>query len=141
MYFAIIDACSDVSRLGTIAYGDNILDIVMWFCDEFKEYYDMYSDDLEESEKEDILNQCEELCEIAKQDGLSMDDLTGLNFGISDVSVEIIGVYDNIADLKIAFERYVSNKPKYKKIVINTDVSDFVCECDRVNTLLIRESI
>ncbi len=141
MYFAIIEVCNDVGRLATIAYGEKIKDVVQWFVDEFYENYDMYRDDTEDEQSEKTLNQCKELEFLANNDALDLDDLSGLSFGFSDVSVEIVSVFDDFEDLKIGFAEYVSDKPKYKKIQFSDDVEKIFNECDRVNTLLIRESI
>lgn len=140
MYFAIIEVCNEIGRLATIAYGEKISDVVQWFVDEFYENYEMYRQDEDEQEQA-VLSQCKELEFLCKNDALDLQDLSGLSFGFSDVSVEIVSVFEDFITLKNAFDEYISDKPKYKKINLDTATSDVIAECDRVNTLLIRESI
>lgn len=140
MYFAIIEVCNEIGRLATIAYGEKISDVVQWFVDEFYENYEMYRQDEDEQEQV-VLSQCKELEFLCKNDALDLQDLSGLSFGFSDVSVEIVSVFEDFITLKNAFDEYISDKPKYKKINLDTAASDVIAECDRVNTLLIRESI
>ena len=143
MYFAIIDAQSDISRLTTIAYGETIYDVTRWFADEFIDTYDMYRDDSEEQEKEGekVISQCEELCSLAEQDALELNDIEGLSFAVSELSVELCSVYDNFSDFCDGFSEFVKDKPKYVKIVPNKNASSLVDECDRLNTLLVKASI
>lgn len=141
MYFAIIEVCNEIGRLATIAYGEKIKDVVQWFVDEFYENYDMYRDDTVDEQGQDVLKQCKELEFLANNDALDLEDVTGLSFGFSDVSVEIVSVFEDFESLKKGFDEYISDKPKYKKIKFEEDACDIITQCDKVNTLLIRESI
>lgn len=143
MYFAIIDAQSDISRLTTIAYGETLYDIARWFTDEFADTYDMYRDDseTEQADGEKVISQCEELCALAEDDALDMSDLDGLAFDINGLSVELYGIYDSFEEFCNAFSEFVKDKPKYVKIAADKSASDAFIECDRLNTLLIKASI
>ena len=143
MYFAIIDAQSEISRLTTVAYGETLYDITRWFADEFSDTYDMYRRDSEQEQLdgEKVELQCEELCSLAQQNVLDKKDLEGLSFAVSGLSVEIYGAYDDFSDFADGFCEFVKDKPKYVKIVPDRTAPDFVKECDRINTLLIKASI
>ena len=141
MYYAIIDAQSTISRLTTVAYGVNLSDIADWFADEFVENYEMYHEDGENADDEKVLRQCEEIRELAKEDALEKYDLEGLSFAVSDISVELCGVYDTYEEFKAKFLEFVKDKPKYVKIKPEENPSDIIAECDRLNTLLVRASI
>lgn len=141
MYYAIIDAQSTISRLTTVAYGVNLSDIADWFADEFVENYEMYREDGENADDEKVLRQCEEIRELAKEDALEKYDLEGLSFAVSDISVELCGVYDTYEEFKAKFLEFVKDKPKYVKIKPEENPSDIIAECDRLNTLLVRASI
>lgn len=141
MYFALIDSKSEISQLATVAYGVNISDIAKWFLDEFDETARMYADPDELDENGEVLSQAKDLRELAEDDALEMNDIDGLYFSLSDVSVELYGVYDGFDDFAKAFIQFVSDKPKYVKIVPDTNTDDYIKECDRLNTLLVRASI
>lgn len=143
MYFAIIDAQSEISRLTTVAYGETLYDITSWFAEEFRDTYEMYRDDSENEEIEGnkVIAQCEELCSLAKEDALDISDLTGLSFSVSELSVDLYGVYDNFVSFCADFTAFVKDKPKYVKIVPDPDAVSVADECDRLNTLLIKASI
>ena len=143
MYFAIIDAQSEISRLTTIAYGETLYDITRWFTDEFCDTYEMYRDDSEDEEMQGnkVIAQCEELCSLASEDALELSDLTGLSFSVSELSLDLYGVYDDFASFCKDFTEFVKDKPKYVKIKPNPDATSFIDECDRINTLLIKASI
>ena len=143
MYFAIIDAQTDISRLTTVCYGESLYDIARWFADEFNDTFEMYRDD-SETEKEDgkkVLEQCEELCSLAENKALEMSDLVGLSFAVSELSVELYGVYDNFFEFCDSFADFVKDKPKYVKIVPDKNATNLTEECDRLNTLLVKASI
>lgn len=139
MYYAIIDAKSDISRLVTVAYGARFSDIAEWFADELKDTYEMYADGDENSET--LIKQCRELTELAREDAVEKEDLEGLAFAVADISVELFGIYDTYEQFKGAFCDFVKDKPKYVKIKPENDPSDIIAECDRLNSLLIRASI
>ena len=79
--------------------------------------------------------------ELAKEDALEKYDLEGLSFAVSDISVELCGVYDTYEEFKAKFLEFVKDKPKYVKIKPEENPSDIIAECDRLNTLLVRASI
>lgn len=143
MYFAIIDAATDISRLSTVCYGDTLYDIARWFADEFADTYDMYRDDSETEEADGIkvMEQCEELCSLALEQAIEMQDLEGLSFAVSGLTVEIHGVYNDFSVFCQEFSSFVKDKPKYVKIIPDTSASSVTDECDRLNTLLIKASI
>lgn len=141
MYYAIIDANGSISRLTTVAYGVKLSDIACWFADEFIENYEMYHEETEYSNDEKVLRQCEEIRELAEEDALEKNDIEGLSFAVSDISVELYGVYETYEEFTKAFSEFVSDKPKYVKIKPVADPSDIIAECDRINSLLIRASI
>lgn len=143
MFFAIIDACTDISRLSTVCYGDSLYDIARWFADEFNDTYDMYRDDSEneEADGKKVSEQCEELCSLAKQGAIETNDLEGISFAVSGLTVEIHGVYDDFIVFCDEFSKFVKDKPKYVKIIPDKTASSFIDECDRLNTLLIKASI
>ncbi len=141
MYFAIIDASSDISRLTTVAFGESAGDIALWFAQEFRDNFEMYANPDEAASNESVLAQCEELCELAENDALGLSDVEGLSFEVADISVEVVGVYESYEDFCSGFENYVDDKPKYKKIVPRQNPEDEEAECDRINTLLVRASI
>ncbi len=141
MYFAIIDASSEFSRLTTAAYGDSLCDIAVWFTDEFRDNYETYVSDGETEEDRKVLAQCEELCSLAKEDALDISDLEGLSFSVCDITIELYGVYDSYDAFKAAFLQFVSDKPKYVKIKPEENPDDIGLELERLNTLLIRASI
>lgn len=141
MYFAIIDASSEISRLSTVAFGESAGQIAMWFVEEFRETYEMYSNPDETDQHEDVLRQSDELYELAQNDALDLSDISGLSFSVEDIVVEIVGVYESFEDFCDGFESFVDDKPKYKKIIPQRNTLDPVVECDRINTLLVRASI
>lgn len=141
MYFAIIDSSSDISRLATVAFGESAGEIALWFAEEFKDNFEMYSDPDQALSNAEVLSQCDELCSLAQNDALGLSDIEGLSFVIEDISVEIFGVYESYEDFCEGFSRFVDDKPKYKKIVPEHSPWDEAAECDRINTLLVRASI
>ena len=141
MYYAIIDANGTISRLTTVAYGVTLSDIADWFADEFNENYELYHEETEDSNDEKVLSQCEEIRYLAKEGALEKADLEGLSFAVSDISVELYGVYETYEEFTQAFIGFVSDKPKYVKIKPEENPSDILAECDRLNSLLIRASI
>ena len=141
MYYAIIDAQSAISRLTTVAYGVRLSDITEWFADEFLENYDMQHEDGENADEEKVLRQCKEIKELAEEDALEKGDLEGLSFAVSDISVELYGIYETYEEFAKAFSDFVSDKPKYVKIKPENSPEDILAECDRLNTLLVRASI
>lgn len=141
MYYAIIDAQSTISRLTTVAYGISLSDIASWFSDEFVENYEMYHEDNENADDAKVLKQCDEIRELAAEDALEKHDLEGLSFAVSDISVELYGIYETYEEFTKAFSEFVSDKPKYVKIKPQENPSDILAECDRLNSLLIRASI
>ena len=140
MYFAIIDAQSEISRLATIAHGEKVSDIALWFAQEFRDNFEMYCND-EDDDCEEVLKQCDELIDLAENDALDLSDLEGFCFNAGGVSTELIGVYDSYESFVQGFSQYVSDKPKYVKIKPEENPSGIEEECDRLNTLLIRASI
>ncbi len=141
MYYAIIDANGAMSRLTTVAYGVNLSDIADWFADEFVENYELYHEETEESDDDKVLRQCEEIRYLAKEEALEKADLEGLSFAVSDISVELFGIYETYEEFINAFTEFVSDKPKYVKIKPEQNPADILQECDRLNSLLIRASI
>lgn len=141
MYYAIIDANGSLSRLTTVAYGVGLSDIASWFADEFMENYEMYHEEVEGSDDQKVLGQCQEIRELAEEGVLELRDLEGLSFAVSDISVELYGIYETYEDFTKAFTEFVSDKPKYVKIKPAENPSDILSECDRINSLLIRASI
>lgn len=141
MLYAIIDANGTMSRLTTVAYGIGLSDIAEWFADEFIENYEMYHEESEDSGDEKVLSQCEEIKELAKEGALEKSDLEGLSFAVSDISVELYGIYETYEEFVTAFVQFVSDKPKYVKIKPEENPSDILAECDRINSLLVRASI
>ena len=141
MYFAIIDASSDISRLTTVAYGDTVAEIALWFAEEFRDNYEMYANSDESIAHEEVLSQCEELCELARNDGLDISDIEGLSFTVDDIDVSVVGAYESYEDFREGFLAFIDDKPKYKKIVPEEYTDDEANECDRINTLLVRASI
>lgn len=141
MYYAIIDANGSFSRLTTVAYGVSISDVAEWFADEFMENYELYHEESENSDDEKVLSQCEEIRYLAKEGGLEMRDLEGLSFAVSDISVELYGIYETYEEFTKAFCDFIADKPKYVKIKPEENPGDILAECDRLNTLLVRASI
>ena len=141
MYYAIIDANGTISRLATVAYGVNISDIADWFADEFSENYELYHEETDDGSDEKVLRQCEEIRYLASEGGLDKADIEGLSFAVSDISVELYGIYETYEEFVSAFTSFVSDKPKYVKIKPEENPSDIIAECDRLNSLLIRASI
>ncbi len=141
MYYAIIDAQSSTSRVATVAYGVKLCDIAEWFIDEFRENYEMYHAGEDEDDDEKVYTQCNELRDLADEDVLEISDIEGLSFAIADLSVEIYGTYETYEDFTAAFLKFVSDKPKYVKIKPQNNPEDIIAEIDRLNSLLIRESI
>ena len=141
MYFALIDSKSEISELTTVAYGVNISDIAEWFVDEFEETLEMYADYDELQQDESVLEQSRQIRELARENALDMSDVDGLYFSFDDISVELYGIYDGFEEFSKAFCEFVSQKPKYVKIVPDTNTDDYIKECDRLNTLLVRASI
>ncbi len=141
MYYAIIDAQSEISRLTTVAYGRELSDIADWFADEFTENYELYHEDAPDSSDEKVLKQCEEIRYVAKEGGLEKSDLEGLSFAVSDISVDLYGIYETYEEFAAAFTEFVADKPKYVKIKPEKNPSDILTECDRLNSLLVRASI
>ena len=141
MYYAIIDAQSTTSRVATVAYGVNLCEIADWFAGEFMENYEMYHQGEDAEDDARVEEQCDELRELAAEDALEKDDLEGLSFAVSDLSVELYGIYETYEDFSAAFTGFVSDKPKYVKIKPAENPSDIIAECDRLNSLLIRASI
>jgi len=141
MYYAIIDANGTMSRLTTVAYGVSLSDIADWFADEFVENYELYHEETGESDGEKVLHQCEEIRYLAKEEALEKADLEGLSFAVSDISVELFGIYETYEEFINAFTEFVSDKPKYVKIKPEQNPADILQECDRLNSLLIRASI
>ena len=68
-------------------------------------------------------------------------DLEGLSFAVSDISVELYGIYETYEEFREAFLAFVKEKPKYVKIKPEENPADILAECDRINSLLIRASI
>lgn len=141
MYFAIIDALSDFSRLTTVAHGDSISDIVMWFAAECHDNFEMYADEENASETKKALSECKKLCSMAKSDAFDLSEIQGLVMGAGDITIELVCAFDNFEDFKKGFEEFVSDKPKYKKIIPDENAPDLEKECDRINSLLVRESL
>ena len=141
MYFAIIESSSDVSVLTTIAYGAKIADLAHWYADEVRECIEMYASDEQSDDEKSAMDRCDELCELADEDALDISDLSGIITGADEVSVEIIAIYDGFEDFCDAFTKYVSAKPKFKKITPDANASDIIAECDRINSLLIKECV
>lgn len=141
MYYAIIDAQGEISRLATVAYGVSLSDIADWFADEFMENYELYHEDSENADDEKVLHQCEEIRYLAGEEALEKQDLEGLSFAVSDISVELCGIYETYEEFANAFLQFVSDKPKYVKIKPQESPEDIISECDRLNSLLIRASI
>lgn len=141
MFYAIIDANGTISRLTTVAYGVTLSDIADWFADEFSENYELYHEEADDGSDEKVLKQCEEIRELAKEDALEKQDLEGLSFAVSDISVELYGIYETYEEFTQAFLEFVKDKPKYVKIKPEENPSDILAECDRLNSLLVRASI
>ena len=141
MYYAIIDANGTLSRLTTVAYGVELSDVAEWFADEFMENYELYHEESEGSDDEKVLGQCEEIRYLAREGALEKNDLEGLSFAVSDISVELYGIYETYEDFCRAFCEFVSDKPKYVKIKPDENPKDILSECDRLNSLLVRASI
>ena len=141
MYYAIIDAKSDISELTTVAYGVGISDIAEWFLDEFDETIEMYADPDEIGENESVISQAKDLRGLCDEGALEKNDIDGLYFSLSNITVELYGVYDGFDEFAKAFTQFVSDKPKYVKIIPDVNTDDYIKECDRLNTLLVRASI
>jgi len=141
MYFAIIDASSDISRLTTIAYGDTASEVALWFAEEFRDNYEMYANPDEAGEHEDVLSQCDDICDLARNDALDLSDIDGLSFTVGDIDVSVVGAYETYEDFREGFLAFIDDKPKYKKILPEEYPDDEINECDRINTLLVRASI
>ena len=141
MYYAIIDANGTMSELATVAYGASLSDVADWFADEFCENYELYHEETDDGSDEKVLNQCEEIRELAKEGALEKADLEGLSFAVSDISVELYGIYETYEEFCEAFLSFVKGKPKYVKIKPEETPADILAECDRLNSLLIRASI
>ncbi len=141
MYYAIIDANGTMSRLTTVAYGVKLSDIADWFADEFCENYELYHEESDDGSDEKVMKQCEEIRELAREGALEKGDLEGMSFAVSDISVELYGIYETYEEFVVSFENFVSDKPKYVKIKPEKEPKDIIDECDRLNSLLIRASI
>ena len=141
MYFAIIDSRSEISGVVTVAYGQSISDIALWYVDEFDETVRMYADPEQLNQENNVVVQSNDIRALAQENALDKNDVDGLYFSFDDISVELYGVYESFEEFSTAFCEFVSDKPKYVKIVPQKDADDFVKECDRLNTLLIRASI
>jgi undecaprenyl-diphosphatase len=62
-------------------------------------------------------------------------------FAVSDISVELYGIYETYEEFTKAFCDFIADKPKYVKIKPEENPGDILAECDRLNTLLVRASI
>ena len=141
MYFAIIDASSDISRLTTVAYGDTASEVALWFAEEFRDNYEMYANPDKAGEHEDVLSQCDDICDLARNDALDLSDIDGLSFTVGDIDVSVVGAYETYEEFREGFLAFIDDKPKYKKILPEEYPDDEINECDRINTLLVRASI
>ncbi len=139
MLFALIDSQSDVSSVTTVAYAEDIQGLCQWFVDEVEECIEMYGNGTEKDNA--ALEKCDEISELAQSDALDVADLDGLMIGTDDVSVEVLAVFDDFENFCTAFSEYVSDKPKFKKIVPDSTTFDYEAECDRINTLLVRACV
>ncbi len=139
MLFALIDSQSDVSSVTTVAYAESIQGLSQWFIDEVNECIEMYGNG---SEQDGLaLEKCDELTELAHSDALDLSDIDGLMIGTDNVSIEVLAVFDDFEGFCTAFIEYVSDKPKFKKIVPDSSTLDYEAECDRINTLLVRACV
>ncbi len=140
MFIAHIESQSEISSLNTIAYGETVCQIAEWYADEVRECLDLYGGE-NVSEEEGAQRRCCELCELAESDALELCDLDGTVIAFGGVSIEIVAVYNSYEEFRKGFCEFVSDKPKYKKILPQPETDDEVSELDRINTLLIRACV
>ena len=140
MVYAIIDAVSDVEELITVAYGNYASDLARWFIDEVKDTADMY---LSEPEDFDLIdNACEKL-EILCEDTESAEvpDIDGLTIEAGAISVGVVGSYHTYEEMKAGLEKFISDKPKFKKIKVPDNLHESIKVIDALNAELIRGAI
>lgn len=140
MVYAIIDAMSDIEELITVAYGESPDELVRWFVDEVRDTADMYlsqSEDFEQMEKacQNLEILCEEDC------GTAISDVDGITVEIAGVSVSVLGAFDNYDEMKESLLSIISEKPKFKKIVVPDNSQEDEKIIDNLNSELIRHGI
>ena len=139
MVYAIIDAQSDIEEMITVAHAEKPCGLAAWFIDEVRDTADMYLSD--DKDFEEIERSLSVLSVLAEDESSDTDDLNGMTIEAGDISVSVIGTFYTYEDMKKALGEFLSEKPKYKKIVIpdNPDESEKVI--DSLNSALIRSGI
>lgn len=139
MVYAIIDAVSDIEELISVAYADYPYELAVWFSDEVRDTSDMYLS--EESDFEEVDKTLASLEVLHNEDVCELSDLEGLTVGAADISISILGAYDNYTDMKCALESFLADKPKFKKIAVPSNPDENPEILDRLNRLLIKSGI
>ena len=78
---------------------------------------------------------------LAEDDSSEISDLAGMTIEVSDISVSVIGAFYTYEDMKKALGKFLSEKPKYKKLVIPDNPYESEKVLDSLNASLIRSGI
>ncbi len=139
MVYAIIDALNDVEEMITVAHAEKPNGLAAWFMDEVRDTADMYlSEDKDFAEIEKSLSV---LAVLAEDESSELSDLAGMTIEAGDISVSVIGAYFTYEEMKKALGEFLSEKPKYKKIVIPDNPFESEKVIDSLNSALIRSGI
>ncbi len=139
MVYAILDALSDAEEMITVAHAEKPCGLAAWFIDEVRDTADMYLSD--DKDFEQIEASLSVLSVLAEDDSSEISDLTGMTIEVSDISVSVIGAFYTYEDMKKALGEFLSEKPKYKKLVIPDNPYESEKVIDSLNASLIRSGI
>ena len=139
MVYAIIDAQSDIEEMITVAHAEKPCGLAAWFIDEVRDTADMYLSD--DKDFEEIERSLSVLSVLAEDESSDTDDLNGMTIEAGDISVSVIGTFYTYEDMKKALGEFLSEKPKYKKIVIHDNPYESEKVIDSLNSALIRSGI
>ena len=78
---------------------------------------------------------CEEDC------GTALSDVDGVTIEIAGISVSVLGAYENYDDMKESLYYIISDKPKFKNIVVPDNQDEDERVIDKLNSDLIRHGI
>ncbi len=136
MVYAIIDAVSDIEELITVAYAEKPYGLAEWFIEEVRDSADMY---LSAEEDFALLDKSiEALAILANEDASDLDDIDGITVEVSDISVSVIGAYHTYEDMKAGLCAFLSEKPKFKKLVVPDNPYETQTVLDSLNRSLIK---
>lgn len=139
MVYAIIDAQSDIEEMITVAHAEKPCGLAAWFIDEVRDTADMYLSD--DKDFEEIERSLSVLSVLAEDESSDTDDLNGMTIEAGDISVSVIGTFYTYEDMKKALGEFLSEKSKYKKIVIPDNPYESEKVIDSLNSALIRSGI